>query len=98
VAWISCDGENPADVENMGPISYLPQRGFRANQFSTEKDSVDPLIAIQFEDPKSEIFICFNNRFLINFNYFSEGIVVVVQCKMWTQNSQDKITFELMIE
>jgi hypothetical protein len=26
--WVSCDGENPADVENIGPISYWPKRRF----------------------------------------------------------------------
>ena len=29
--WLDCHGENPGDVENLGPISYFPSRGFPAS-------------------------------------------------------------------
>lgn len=54
--WISCEGENPADIENLGPIQYIPQRGFPGYYypFSNQKGYLAPVMAIKFERPKSE--------------------------------------------
>merc|ERR1711988_968325 len=29
--WLDCEGENPADKENLGPVVYHPTRGISAN-------------------------------------------------------------------
>lgn len=54
--WISCEGENPADVENIGPMRYMPQRGFPGfyYPFENQKGYLAPIMAIQFERPKSK--------------------------------------------
>lgn len=54
--WISCEGENPADIENLGPINYIPQRGFPGYYypFMNQKGYMPPVIAINFERPKSK--------------------------------------------
>lgn len=54
--WISCEGENPADIENLGPINYIPQRGFPGfyYPFMNQKGYMPPVIAINFERPKSK--------------------------------------------
>lgn len=54
--WISCEGENPADVENLGPIQYIPHRGFPGFYFPfmNQKGYMPPILAIHFERPKSE--------------------------------------------
>jgi sodium/potassium-transporting ATPase subunit beta len=54
--WISCEGENPADIENLGPVSYFPQRGFSGSfyPFMNQQSYMPPVIAINFERPKSE--------------------------------------------
>jgi len=31
--WLECHGENPGDVENLGPISYYPGTGFPASYY-----------------------------------------------------------------
>lgn len=52
--WVSCDGENPADQENIGPVDYLPIRGF-PGYFYPYQNSVgylSPLVAVQFQRPK----------------------------------------------
>ncbi|CAO1378504.1 unnamed protein product [Diamesa serratosioi] len=57
--WISCEGENPADVENLGPISYIPKLGFPGYffPFQNQKGYMPPLLAIHFEKPKSGVLI-----------------------------------------
>jgi len=52
--WVSCAGENPADVENMGPIQYLPRRGFPGYYFPFKNTQgyLSPLVAVFFERPK----------------------------------------------
>lgn len=55
--WISCEGENPADQENIGPMRYIPQRGFPGfyYPFENQKGYLAPVMAIQFERPKSKL-------------------------------------------
>lgn len=54
--WITCEGENPADIENLGPINYLPHRGFPGYYFPfmNQKGYLPPILAINFERPKSK--------------------------------------------
>ena len=51
--WVSCEGENPADVENIGSISYIPKRGFPGYYFpyNNVKGYMSPLVAVWFEKP-----------------------------------------------
>lgn len=57
--WITCEGENPADIENLGPIQYIPQRGFPGYYypFSNQKGYLAPVMAIKFERPKTGVLI-----------------------------------------
>jgi sodium/potassium-transporting ATPase subunit beta len=54
--WLSCEGETPADVENVGPIQYFPQPGFPGYYFPYNKTEnyVSPMVAIYFERPQSK--------------------------------------------
>ena len=54
--WVSCEGENPADVENIGPITYWPKRGFPSYFFPYQNthNYLSPLVGIFFERPASE--------------------------------------------
>jgi len=57
--WLSCLAENPADIENIGPISYLPHLGFdgRYFPFLNVDEYLSPLIAIHFERPARGVLI-----------------------------------------
>lgn len=57
--WVSCEGENPADVENIGPIQYIPQRGFPGYYFpfTNTPGYLSPLVAVLFEKPKYGVLI-----------------------------------------
>lgn len=52
--WVSCEGESPADVENLGPVHYSPRRGFPAYYFPYKnvRGYQPPIVAVQFERPK----------------------------------------------
>jgi hypothetical protein len=54
--WVSCEGENPADVENIGPIQYIPRRGFPGYffPFTNKEGYLSPLVAVWFERPTSK--------------------------------------------
>lgn len=51
--WVSCEGENPADLENVGPIKYYPRRGFPGFYYPYENSEgyLSPLVAVHFERP-----------------------------------------------
>lgn len=51
--WLSCEGDTPVDVENIGPIQYHPERGYPAYFFpyTSQKDYLEPIVAIELERP-----------------------------------------------
>nr|CAD7206270.1 unnamed protein product [Timema douglasi]CAD7268383.1 unnamed protein product [Timema shepardi] len=57
--WVSCQGENPADVENMGPVQYYPKRGFPGFYFPFQNKPgyQSPLVAVFFEKPAIGVLI-----------------------------------------
>jgi len=57
--WVSCEGENPADLENIGPIKYYPRRGFPGYYYPYENSEgyLSPLVAVHFERPVRGIII-----------------------------------------
>ncbi|KYN37501.1 Sodium/potassium-transporting ATPase subunit beta-2 [Trachymyrmex septentrionalis] len=57
--WVSCEGENPADQENIGPINYLPRRGFPGYFYPYENSEgyLSPLVAVHFVRPRTGILI-----------------------------------------
>lgn len=57
--WVSCEGENPADTENLGPVNYSPRRGFPSHYFPFKnvKGYHPPIVAVQFERPKRGVLI-----------------------------------------
>lgn len=50
---MSCEGENPADVENIGPIEYYPRQGFPGYYYPYENSEgyLNPLVAVHFTRP-----------------------------------------------
>lgn len=57
--WVSCQGENPLDRENIGPIHYVPRnRGFPGYFYPFENNEgyLSPLLAIHLERPKSKCY------------------------------------------
>jgi len=57
--WLSCEGETPTDVENVGTIQYFPQPGFPGYYFpyNNTENYVSPMVAIYFERPQTGILI-----------------------------------------
>jgi sodium/potassium-transporting ATPase subunit beta len=52
--WVSCKGEFPNDVENVGKIEYIPTRGFPSYfyPFTNTQGYLSPLVAVRFARPK----------------------------------------------
>lgn len=50
VVWVSCEGENPADVENIKARDYYPRMGFPWYYFPFKNINgyVPPIVAVQF--------------------------------------------------
>ncbi|XP_059479860.1 sodium/potassium-transporting ATPase subunit beta-2-like [Neocloeon triangulifer] len=57
--WVSCEGENPADIEHVGPIQYIPRRGFPGYYypFRNYEGYLSPILAVFFERPKTGVLI-----------------------------------------
>lgn len=50
VVWVSCEGENPADVENIKARDYYPRMGFPYYYFPFKniEGYIPPIVAVQF--------------------------------------------------
>ncbi|XP_037089002.1 sodium/potassium-transporting ATPase subunit beta-like [Pollicipes pollicipes] len=57
--WITCEGENPADVENIGLVNYYPHPGMPSfyYPFTNVQGYQSPLVAVEFSDVKSGVLI-----------------------------------------
>lgn len=73
--WVSCEGENPADIENVGPVEYYPRQGFPGYYYPYENSEgyLSPLVAVHFTRPvRKYIFLMVVLSFLKKFEIFSE--------------------------
>ena len=54
MVWLSCEGENPADRENLGPVKYYPEPGIRKYYFPyrNQPGYLSPLVFAHLENPK----------------------------------------------
>ena len=54
MVWLSCEGENPADRENLGPVKYYPQPGIPKYYFpyKNQPGYLSPLVFAHLEKPK----------------------------------------------
>lgn len=57
--WVSCQGETPADKENIGPIRYLPYPGFPGYfyPYNNAEGYLSPLVAVHLLRPRTGIVI-----------------------------------------
>jgi len=57
--WVSCEGENPADREYIGPITMNPHPGFDAYYFPYRNTPgyLNPLVGVVFQKPVSHVLI-----------------------------------------
>jgi len=57
--WIDCQGENPADKENIGPLTYYPTNGISRNYFPylNQEGYRSPAIFVEFADPRHGVLI-----------------------------------------
>jgi sodium/potassium-transporting ATPase subunit beta len=56
---VTCEGENPADVENMGPIEFFPPTGYPIQYYPylNQRGYRQPLIFAKFKKPKNGVIM-----------------------------------------
>jgi len=57
--WITCEGENPNDFENIGKVNYYPQPGMPVYYypFKNQNGYQSPLVAVEFSTVKKGVLI-----------------------------------------
>lgn len=53
MVWLHCDGENDPDIENIGPVTYTPFRGFPGYFFPyrNQRGYLSPVVMVQLKNP-----------------------------------------------
>ncbi|KAK3575807.1 hypothetical protein CHS0354_000027 [Potamilus streckersoni] len=56
---VQCEGENPADKDNIGPLLYYPPNGFHIKYFPfrNQQGYRSPLVFVRFDEPKTGVII-----------------------------------------
>lgn len=110
--WVSCEGENPADVENVGPIEYYPRQGFPGYYYPYENSEgyLSPLVAVHFSRPVRTYLwnlarFLGRQKTLTNEYHITGGIIINIECKAWAHNiihdrkeRLGSVHFELLID
>ncbi|KAH9636192.1 hypothetical protein HF086_007144 [Spodoptera exigua] len=100
MVWVSCQGENPADRENIGPIQYMPYRGFPGYYFpyTNQEGYLSPLVAVHLQRPKSKKTLSVRTTLLA-------GVLINIECRAWARNimydrheGMGTVHIEIMIE
>jgi sodium/potassium-transporting ATPase subunit beta len=54
---VTCEGENDADVDNMGKVTYFPNAGFPTSfyPYTNAKHYRSPLVFVQFPNAKEGV-------------------------------------------
>lgn len=86
--WITCKGEHPIDVENVGPIQYVSTRGLPGYYFPylNTPGYLSPLVAVKLERPKSKTP---NSHYLTrsyNSVFFAANKIINIECRAWAKN------------
>jgi len=57
--WFSCDGENPADKENLGKVEYIPSQGIESffYPFMNQNGYQSPFIFVRLTNPLNGVLI-----------------------------------------
>lgn len=87
--YITCEGENPADKENIGPIRYYPEGGKIPRfyfPFTNLNGYRSPFVYVHFEEPET-------------------GVLINIECRAWAANIKHDRTdrmgsvhFELLVD
>merc|ERR1712037_79220 len=51
--WLHCDGEDDPDIENIGPVTYTPFRGFPGYfyPYRSQRGYLSPIVMVQLKNP-----------------------------------------------
>ena len=57
--YVTCEGENAADKENIGPISFYPNQGidFKYFPYTNQPGYLSPFVFVHFSKPASSVLI-----------------------------------------
>lgn len=62
MVWVSCEGEDPADKENIGELRYYTDHGYNGFNgnfypFENQEGYLQPLVAVQFMNVTSKLTV-----------------------------------------
>jgi len=57
--WLHCDGENDPDIENIGPVTYTPFRGFPGYfyPYRNQRGYLSPIVMVQLKNPEPGVLM-----------------------------------------
>ena len=110
MVWFTCEGENPADKENLGEIDYFPYPGIPIYYFpyKNQEKYLSPAVFAHLKNPKSKFYNLTSLKtrgYIVTRVCFAEGVLISISCKAWAKNieheTQDRVGlthFEIMID
>ena len=102
VIWFTCEGENPADIENLGEISYYPYQGVADYfyPFKNQRGYLSPAVFLHLKNPKRKFggHVSKRSQFESR-NFFSfDGHLFSLPCKVVSRHAGGIRTWTVQIE
>jgi len=59
MVWLHCDGEDDPDKENIGPVTYTPNRGFPGYYYPyrNQRGYLSPIVMVQLKNPEPGVIM-----------------------------------------
>lgn len=59
MVWLHCDGEDDPDIENIGPVTYTPFRGFPGYfyPYRNQRGYLSPIVMVQLKNPEPGVLM-----------------------------------------
>ena len=86
--WLHCDGEDDPDIENIGPVTYTPFRGFPGYfyPYRNQRGYLSPIVMVQLKNPMPGVR---STLFRSNWQKLTKSIFQVlmnIECTAWARN------------
>jgi len=98
--WVSCEGENPADRENIGPVQYYSSGIVESGPVGKEFQGIpNYFFPYKKQDNYKAPFV------FVKFSQPQTNVLIQIECKAWAKNIEPdrqqrlgSVHFELMLD
>ena len=86
--WLHCDGEDDPDIENIGPVTYTPFRGFPGYfyPYRNQRGYLSPIVMVQLKNPMPGVRSTLLRSIWQKLTKSIFQVLMNIECTAWARN------------